>query len=598
MPDSSLPPSSSPSSLPPADLSRDPGGRRPPTSIPPAIQAVPDDAPPLALTWAHLRNRNPDYDAEYWRALRALLEGGKRLLHDDELMRDLFPRHPNEDDDVYQHRRARAFFIPYPGEIIGDLVGLLDQDPVDVRPGDGAGELDDFYANTFLPNVDRKGTSLTGFAQVIAREALTVGRCWTLCELPARSDGDDVLSLLEQEQRDLLRAYVEHLPAERVLDWERDDDGALLWAVVHQCTKRRPDPAARRDTITDVFTVYTRSEWHRFVITYPDGRPPNDDEVFTPVQKGAHTFGGVPLLCFDLPAGLWAMDKLFGIARAHFNQRSALSYAQFKHLFPILTAYLGPEMGGGGAVPAEAQQSPTRATEQTYGVGRVHVFGKDDRLEYTSPDSGVFTFAASDLKDLRDEMHRVTYTMAASMEGSSAAVGRSGDSKREDRTAKERVLSHLGVRLCAHLKELLRMIARGRGDNADDNAFTVTGLSSFDEATVADAIESAQVIESLTIPSATFKRVHRKALARKILARDASAKELDAIDAEIDANVADEDFAPLPPRNPPPGTPNAQQPPGNGQQPPAAGGARPAIPLPSNGAPALRVPKAPPAPRR
>lgn len=554
----------------------------PPSSIPPAIQAAQDDAPPLSLTWAHLRNRNPAHDGTYWQQLRALLEGGKRLLRDDKLMSELFPRHPNEDDDVYDGRRRRAFFIPYPGEIVGDLVGLLEQDPVDVRAPKGE-PLDAFYADTFLTNVDRKGTSLTGYAQVIAREALTVGRAWSLCELPAEADGDDVLSLLEQERRDLLRAYVCPLPAEQVLDWEEDDDGALLWAIVHQCSKRRADPSARRDTVTDVFTVYTRAHWYRFAVMYPDGKPPKDDEVFSPVQQGRHTFGTVPLLRFDLPEGLHAMDKLYGIARAHLNQRSALSYAQLKHLFPILTAYLGPEMGGGGAVPSEAQQSPTRATEQTYGVGRVHVFGKDDKLVYTTPDGSVFTFAASDLKDLRDEMHRVTYTMAASMEGSSAAVGRSGESKREDRTAKERVLAHLGVRLCAHLKELLRVVARGRGDNADGaDAFIVSGLSSFDEVTGSEAVADAQIIDGLKVPSPTFWRVHRKALARRVLARDASPEELEKIDAEIDANTSDEEFNPLPPRPPP------------GQQKPPPGGA---ILPPPGQQPPPQVPKAPAVPR-
>lgn len=561
----------------------------PPSSIPPAIQTVQDAAPPLSLTWAHLRNRHPDHDAAYWRQLRALLEGGKRLLRDADLMNALFPPHADEDLDVYEARKARAFFLPYPGEIIGDLVGLLDQDPVDVRAQRDE-TLDPFYTGTFLTDCDRKGTAVTGFVQVVAREALTVGRAWVLCDLPVPDPDKPAASLLEQEQREDLRAFVSLVEAERVLDWEDDDDGCLLWCVVHQCTKRRADPAQRRDAVTEVFVVYTATHWHRFVVTYPEGKAPRDDEVFAPVQAGAHTFGRVPVLRFDMPEGLWAMDKLFGAARAVLNQRSALSYAQLKHLFPILTAHLGPEMGGGGSVPSEAQQNPARATEQTYGVGRVHVFGKDDVLKYTSPDSSVFSFAAQDLKDLRDEMHRVTYTMAASMEGSSAAAGRSGESKREDRTAKERVLAHLGVRLCAFLKRLLRTVATGRGDADSADAFVVTGLASFDEVSSSEAIADAQIIDGLKIPSATFQRVHRKALARKILARDATPDEMEKIGKEIDSNTSDEEFAGLPPRTGPVVPPPGAQPP--------AGGQRPAIPPPPGGQQPPAIPPPPRAPAR
>lgn len=566
-----------------------------PLSLPPPDAATrpDDDQGGRTLTWAHLRNRHPDNDSEYWRELRALLAGGKRLLRDDALLAKLFPRHPDEDDDVYENRKARAFFIPYPGEIIGDLVGLLEQDPLDVRAGKGV-DLDPFYTNTFLPNVDRKGLSLTGYAQAAAREALTVGRAWALCEMPGTDDddddqgGNDPVSLLEQEQRDLLRAYVCPVPAEQVLDWEEDDDGRLLWAVVHQRARRRLSPADRRDTITDTFVVYTCTEWLRYVVTYPADKPPKDDAAYAPEKVRPHTFGAVPLVRFDLPEGLWAMDKLYGIARAHLNQRSALSYAQFKHLFPILTAHLGPEQGGGGSIPSEAQANPGRATDQTYGIGRVAVFGKDDVLKYTSPDGAVFTFAAADLKDLRDEMHRVTYTMSASQDGTAAAVGRSGDSKREDRTVKERVLAHLGIRLCSHVRELLRMTVAGRRDDIDVDGLLVTGLSRFDEVSGSEAVADAQVLASIEMPSATFWRVQRKALARRVLVRDATQEELEKIGKEIDANTSDEEFAQVPPRNPALPVP--------GQQVPGAlPGVKPAAGLPAPGQPA---PKTAPAPAR
>lgn len=497
-----------------------------------------------ALTFAQLRNRHPEHDAAYWNQLRALMAGGKRLLGDTAAMDALFPRHPNEEKSVYENRRARAFNLPYAGEIVGDLVGQLAQDPPAAAAEPKA---DDWYAE-FMDDVDGKGLTLLGYAQAMAREALTVRTAWALVELPPSAEADDptVLTVKDQEEAGLLDAWVCPLRAESVIDWEEDDEGALLWACVWRSIRPRPTPGSSRNRITEVFTFYTVEEWARYEVTYDADKPPRDVDDFAPMKQGKHSFGEVPLLRLQLPEGLWAMDKLFGAARAHFQQRSAFSYAQNKGLFPLLSAFLGPEMAGGGEVPSEAQQNPGRATGQVYGVGRVHVFGKEDRLEYTSPDAAVFTVAAADLNTLRDEMHRVCSAMANALDGSSAAVGRSGESKAQDKVSKEQVLLHLGTFLSDHLGDMLTLVARGRGDEPVD--WDVTGFRTFDQISAQEAVDTATAVGALDIPSPTFQRVFLTSVAKRVVAHDATTEQLDAITKEIEDNVADEDFARIPPR--------------------------------------------------
>lgn len=547
------------------------------------------DAPAGALSYAHLRNRHPCHDEHYWRQLRALMAGGKRLLMDKHAMDALFPPHPNEELAVYEARRARAFHLPYPGEIVGDLVGQLAQDPPKATADP---EPDEWYTQTFADDVDRRGLTLLGYAQAMAREALTTCTAWALVELPDPGDAPAELpSLRDQEEAGLLRAYVVPLRAEDVIDWEEDDDGELTWACVHKVSRRRPSPSARRDRVTEVFTFYTATGWTRFVVEYEDGKPPKDSDLVQPQREGDHSFGCVPLVRLELPEGLWAMDKLFGAARAHFQQRSALSYSQNKGLFPLLTAFLGPESGGGGTVPSEAQQNPERATEQVYGVGRVHVFGEKDRLAYTSPDAAVYTFAAADLKDLRDEMHRVCAAMANAMDNSPSSVGRSGESKQQDKSAKELVLLHLGDLLCDHLRDMLALVAKGRGDTGLE--WSVAGFRVFDQVSAGEAVETALSVLSLDIPSPTFARVFLTATARRIVAHDATPEQLQDIADEIEDNVSDEEFAALPPRAPP-------IPPGGGvvdPNDPAAQGVPPAPGNPPPKAPPGTPAKAPSAPR-
>lgn len=557
-----------------------------------------DQPLPRVLTWAHLRNKHPEYDAGYWKECRALLTGGRRLLRDSSVLADLLPQHPNEEEDVYRERVKRAVYVPTPGEIVGDLAGMLAQDPVapaaDPDP-------DPFYADVFFEDVDRKGLTLTAYVQKMMREALTVRCAWALVDLPTPEEGEAPESLAEEEEGGLLRAWATPLEAESVIDWEENDEGELLWACVHHCSRRRTSPGARRDTIVEVFTFYSECEWVRFEVAYEEGKAPKDKDEFTAVDGGDHSFGEVPLVRLELPDGLWALDKMHSLARAALNQRSALSYSQNKGLFPILTAFLGPEMGGGGSVPAEAQQAPTRATDQTYGIGRVSVFGKDDDLRYVSPDAGIFTFAASDLDKLRDDMHRVTATMAASIDNSPSAVGRSGESKAQDKSDRELVLQALGVIACDHVSDLLELVGRGRKD--PPVTWSIGGLRAFDQMGADEAIAQAQIVEGLTIPSATFHRVYRTALAKRIVAHDATQEQLDDIAKEIDANTTEEEVNPPPPplidpttglpmpqgtpAKPPQGPQGARKPPAPGAPPKKA----PAAPVaPPRGAPAAKKP--------
>lgn len=525
-----------------------------------------------ALTWAALNRKHPEYLADYWQECRALTTGGRKLLADEAIMLRLFPRHTDETEAVYRERRKRAFFIPYPGEIVGDLVAQLAQDPVRVT---GDPKPEEFYTETFFEDMDRRGMNLTAYVQSRVREALVVRTAWTLVDLPPRpgspeevgeEEGRRIESLKDEEDAGLLRAYVVPLEAECVTDWEEDDEGELVWVCIHRRLHRRAMPGVTPRCV-DRFTYYTEAEWAVFEVAYDEEKPPKETDVFTPVRTGTHSFGDVPVVRLQVPDGLWALDKLHAIAKAHFNQRNAFSWSQFKHLFPLLTAYLGPEVGSGGEVPSEAQADPGRATAQVYGTGRVHVFGSKDRLEYTSPDASVFATAAGDLKDLRDEMHRVTSTMASTIDNTPSAVGRSGESKAQDKSSREVVLAAIGTLAVEHLRELLTLVAQGRGDtNASARSWVVMGLREFDSVSASEAVADAQVVEGLTIPSPTFWRLYRANLAARILRSETDPATLDKIRKEIEANTPAEDFDPA-------NRPDPNAPPGPRRAPPEEGGA-------------------------
>ena len=70
------------------------------------------------------------------------------------------------------------------------------------------------------------------------------------------------------------------------------------------------------------------------------------------------------------------------------------------------------------------------------------------------------------------------------------------------------------------------------------------GLSEFDSVSAREAVEEAQLVEGLTIPSPTFWRTYRGNTAGRILRGEASPALMEKIRKEIDRNTPDEDFGP------------------------------------------------------
>ena len=114
-------------------------------------------ATPQGLPYMVLRQHNPDYDAEFWHRCKALYAGGKKLLGDHMIMKEIFPKHREEHDEVYAERKKRAFYVPYAGEIIDHIVAALIAQPITMTT-EGQGDdawpdyYDLFYKDTSTPN--------------------------------------------------------------------------------------------------------------------------------------------------------------------------------------------------------------------------------------------------------------------------------------------------------------------------------------------------------------------------------------------------------------------------------------------------------------
>jgi len=487
-------------------------------------------------TYEQLCAKHPQYDGKFWKRCRALYSGGKRLLHDPEVLHDVFPRHLAEEEYVYKERCRRAYYIPYPGEIIDAISAALFSEKLTVSADP---EPDEFYAE-FFGDCSKPGGKRQSVPELMKEQLITALLCkraWTLVDLPEPTEVVD--NYKEQEKSGLLDAYACTLDPECVWDWEEDEEGSgeLEWVLIHYQSARRNGIEAGRDMIKEEWIYYDRTGWKRYKVEYKKDHPPKEKQEIPLDGEGLHSFGRVPIVPFELPDGLWAMGKIESIAVAHLNKRNALTWAEYKSLFPVLTHMQGEE---NPLIPVTGD--PNRGTNQVYGIGRVMTFGAGDELKYVGPDAAPFMAAMQDLNNLRDEMHRVLHQMAMSVDNSGAALQRSGDSKQVDQEITSIILRALGQFVRDHVRQVYDMVQVGRKDQEVE--WEISGMEKFNEISVGALVDQAAILDTLSIPAPTFQRKWRFMLAKRLLGDNASEEEILQIQKELDNNISDEQYDP------------------------------------------------------
>jgi hypothetical protein len=505
---------------------------------------VRDSGFPKVVKYKTLKTRNDAYMGEFWQKCKALYAGGPALLNNQTLLKTCMPKHSNEADDVYKERLSRAFYIPYPGSIIDKLVAELMSKPLTFEPEDPTSGSEDggeagvkdsdeeplpqYYAD-LVKNCAKPGgkrMSMNEFAREQIFNALTCQTAWALVDLP-KAPVTGYVNRAEQDKAGGLNAYICPIDPECVIDWEEKDDGELAWVLIQDTIAKRKGIGDQRNTVTLRWRYFREEDWAIYELTYDKTKKaqgPSDNEDVTLVDEGKHSFQRVPVRRMMLPEGLWAMGKLEAIARAHLNQRNALSWGQLKALFPVPVLY------------AQAPDTTNPVSEdmgrasQTHGQGYLRVFAEKDRLEYFSPDVAPYTVAQADLSNLRDEMHRVLYAMAQSVDNSGAALQRSGESKAIDQAAAAVILRALGTYLREHLEDILLTISTGRKDNL---RFSAHGMDNFDDITLSQLVLDAIGIGTVEIPSATFQQLFKYKVAKLALGADVTEDDLDTIKEEL-----------------------------------------------------------------
>jgi hypothetical protein len=492
------------------------------------------------VTKRTLLQTHDDYRPDLWGKYRALYEGGATLMESPHLT-ELFPQHVGEHTKTYAARIGRAVYINYAAYIVNQHVVSLADDPVTVTQQPETRSADFYQA--WLEDASAPGANRTPWPDMLQAQlisALTCRQAWTHVQLPDSGAGD-FESRAEQDRAGSLHAFATPFSGDMITQWHATDDGRLRWILVHSVDDGRDEFASDKPTMLtwehwtdDIITTWTIDE-EKF-------KRLGDDEEVPGGQTRPNPYGRVPFVRLAVPTALWMMDQLFSVARELFNKRSALSWAEYRALFPQLVGFLKHEkvqvdggLEGGSADRAHALFGSPR------GPGYAWAMFEGEELRYVGPETDSFEFCAKDIEQLKTEMARVLYALHLAADLSSGSQRRTAESKAMDIEASSPFVAYLGRIGREHTRQVLELAAHLRGEQVE---FSVGGLEHVQPLDLSTLVEQAVGVSALEIPSPTFKRLYGMRVAGAVMEGDIEPEDVKAIDKELEEAYAHDDVMP------------------------------------------------------
>jgi len=506
------------------------------------IEPEPDER--RALTYGQLSGKHPDYYSNLWERLSLLYEGGYAM---QAKAGTFVPQMPGESPERYRRRLQHTAYINYFTQVVGYLAGAVFQAGINVTAAGDASDPstvgdvpEEAFYQEFAANADLARKSFNQMMVASLIDALVYRRAVIAVDMP-------IAPLVETRYDEIRagggRAYIRRLPLGCLLDWKKDDQGNFVWCILHDVISDRDTPFDDRDTRIERFTLWQVNDGRAAFTTYqskPLGKdePINPEDVIPVSASDVTSFTEIPVLELELPSALWVGNKAGPLAEEHFRKRSDLAGSIARTLQEIPYVKKGPEVPAVHAGISEVQSNPNRGTDpvgQARDKGWVEL-GAEDSIGFASPSGIAHEIGHKQCLELRDEIFRTAHAMALSLANTSASVGRSGESKREDRQASEIVLGALGDLVRDFACHVYKVVSQARGETV---VWVAHGADQFSNDDSAELVEEMPLVASAQLPSPTFKKEYFKKFAYGVLPK-LSPETKATIAKEIDKGV-DED---------------------------------------------------------
>lgn len=227
-----------------------------------------------------LLSRHPHWDAMQarWKRYRALAG----CLDEDEAKREWLPKGKREGDDIYRVRLKLSHLTGMSRPALRRMAGTLTR-----TPGRSSYEGSTLSSSVqqrlaaFEANADGAGRSLASFWGDWEPEVLRMGSGFV----------EVARAPLESAPRSAAEEPIPYLTtwrAEECVDWDYDDTGALLWAVLRREATERSTWSEKR-SVREFYRVLTRTHGYTYEVSQQGGQVIAD-------QEWEHGLGLVPLV--------------------------------------------------------------------------------------------------------------------------------------------------------------------------------------------------------------------------------------------------------------------------------------------------------------
>lgn len=455
-----------------------------------------------------LKACHPEYDHNLIKKYELLYEGGEAFLKNVVMF---LPKRASEAQKLYNERILRAFYVGYVGPVIDYFISNLFAFNANINKGDNK---DQFYTD-FLADTDLKGTDIDDFFQEVFTSTLIHRSSYILIDFPPKPKIAPK-SRKEETEMGLDRAYLVHFKKHDLIDWQFDKIGNFEWVKFHCKERFKPtftDPEICRHT----WYIYTKTGFQ--VYQYDeDPKKAVDPEVqeATMIDSGTHAVPGrVPVVCVEVPKGLWIMNKLASIQVELFNLDNALAWQEYQahYSMPVIKLKEG------------------KTFKQKMGESYFIQLEVDEDFSWTEPEGKMMDVGLKRREMLKDEMFRIVHQLSLSIKQTKSQTRQSGNSKQEDRYATEVVLRAFGDIIREKMQCVLKWVSEARKDTVK---WDVSGFSQFDADSTTEKLAQVLQLRTINIHSETFNKEMEKRLVDTYL-EDLNQETKEKIKKEIEA---------------------------------------------------------------
>ena len=431
-----------------------------------------------------LNQQNPLYCETSLLKHRCLYEAGKLLKSN---IKSFIPQEQFENSLTYNNRLLNASYKNYFGSIINSYVSELFSKTISVipaadsdnqaTPGDDVDIKEDFYQQ-FSRNADLKGNSFTTVLENILTEALVQSHAYLFIDFPKPSA--EPMNRLEEEESGVLRAYIYSLPTEAVIDWEKNDEDEFTFVVIKTESCIRTSLQDQRKMRTIRFKVWTKEDskvsWQIYELKTKVDREPNNNDDCILVENGISSFTEIPIIELKIDNKLAIGSLIADNCIEYFKRYSALVFAESRNLFSIPVYAQSAEFDGLSVNSASDNPNRGNQTSVQMSAKGFAVIAEKDSISFVEPDGKAYEIVDSQLKELKDEIYKITNVMANSLTGTTKASNQSGLSKLVDNHSKTIVLEAYGELIKDFSIKIYNLISEFRGENI---LWSCLGMDSF-----------------------------------------------------------------------------------------------------------------------